>query len=100
MNEDKLKDDIINPNEYTVKELIKMLWKDVRQLRIDLEKYEEMYNKSNKLLEKRVEVLEDWKKDVQGKKSGIMDFGKVLGWFVAAVLALFQIIRFIMGLPI
>ena len=87
--------EIIKTGEYTVKELIKMLWKSVDEISEKLDKYEEKHSDRLMKFERRLDKLEDFRLEHESKNTGKLDLVKWAGWIIAALVGLFQLIKII-----
>jgi hypothetical protein len=88
-------EELINPSEYTQKELVKMLYREMKELRADFEKYEQAHSDTHTQIQDRVKSLEDWRTTVEGQQKGKLDLTKWIGWLFAAGLGLLELYQLI-----
>lgn len=88
-------EEIINPNEFTQKELTKLLFREMKGLRDDFEKYQDKDELVKSDLKSRVEKLETWRTESSTEKKTKVDFAKWIGWLFAAGLGLLELYQLI-----
>lgn len=88
-------DQEIDPSKHTVKTLITSLYHEVKELRVDLERFEERRNDQYNKIELRLEKLETWKTEVISENKGKLDLTKWIGWLFAVGLGLLELYQLV-----
>jgi len=78
-------DEMINPEEFSMQELVKMIYRDQKKFLGDFETFTKEQRKVDNDQDGRIEHLEDWEKDTKAKKGFAVGLGQAIAWIITLI---------------